>query len=155
MKLLEIAVAVVFSLCVVEARGQWPLGTFGYGSYYAPGMYANDTRQPYFALNPPVYYSYAVPRPYGYSPFPYPGYVETPHVPAAEPQTLMNPYFLDAPTEPKSPTDALPTPKSVPTPAPAKSSSLHKQASAKRPAAPQPLRIVNPYFDGIAAGVAK
>jgi hypothetical protein len=35
---------------------------------------------PYYALHPPVYYSYPVPRSYGYSPFAYPGCVPTPDV---------------------------------------------------------------------------
>jgi hypothetical protein len=35
---------------------------------------------PYFALHPPVYYSLSVPRTYGYSPFAYPGSMETPEV---------------------------------------------------------------------------
>ena len=35
---------------------------------------------PYFALHPPVYYSYPVPRTYGYSPFAYPPYVMTPEI---------------------------------------------------------------------------
>jgi hypothetical protein len=52
---------------------------------------------PYFALHPPVYYSYPVPRPYGYSPFAYPGWVRTPDVPAPlQPATVVNP-FLDKP----------------------------------------------------------
>ena len=34
----------------------------GYSSEYVP----------YYAMHPPVYYSYPVPRPYGYSPFAYP-----------------------------------------------------------------------------------
>lgn len=150
MKSFAFAVALVLAVSCVEARAQWPLGTFGYGSYYAPGMYANDTRVPYFSLHPPVYYSYPVPRPYGYSPWAYPGWTETPHVPSAEPQTLVNPYFLDAPAraiEPKSPSDA---PQQIP----AKPSALNKQASAKKTHDVQPLRIQNPYFHGIAAGGA-
>src|ERR1700742_789907 len=35
---------------------------------------------PYYALHPPVYYSYPVPRTYGYSPFAYPPSVMTPDV---------------------------------------------------------------------------
>src|SRR5436305_2234169 len=35
---------------------------------------------PYFALHPPVYYSYPVPRTYGYSPFAYGPEVMTPDV---------------------------------------------------------------------------
>jgi hypothetical protein len=57
-------------------------------------LYAN--RQipvpPYYALHPPVYYSYPVPRPYGYSPFAYPGSVPTPDVLAPQPATILNPF---------------------------------------------------------------
>jgi hypothetical protein len=40
-----------------------------------------------------VYYSYPVPRTYGYSPFAYPPYVMTPEVAQqAEPVQIVNPY---------------------------------------------------------------
>ncbi len=54
-------------------NGGLGLGFFNYGA----GSYQ---RPPYFAMFPPVYYSYAVPRPYGYSPFAYPPGVTTPEV---------------------------------------------------------------------------
>ena len=44
---------------------------YGYSTYYSTGV-------PYFALHPPVYYSYRVARTYGYSPFAYPPGVLTP-----------------------------------------------------------------------------
>ena len=50
---------------------------------------------PYFALHPPVYYSYPVPRSYGYSPFAYPGIIATPEVvePAqAQAAEVINPH---------------------------------------------------------------
>src|SRR5262245_48352075 len=48
---------------------------------------------PYFALHPPVYYSYPVPRTYGYTPFAYPPYVMTPDVVEdKQPTTIENPY---------------------------------------------------------------
>jgi hypothetical protein len=50
-----------------------------YGSPYAPAYWGcgyqttcHDSHVPYFALHPPVYYSYRVARTYGYSPFAYP-----------------------------------------------------------------------------------
>jgi hypothetical protein len=50
-------------------------------------------RIPYYALYPPVYYSYPVPRTYGYSPFAYPPGTMTPEAPpqikAAE---YINPF---------------------------------------------------------------
>jgi hypothetical protein len=55
-------------------------------------IYTQD-RIPYFAQHPPVYYSYVVPRPYGYSPYAYPGTVMTPErAPQAKPATIINPF---------------------------------------------------------------
>jgi hypothetical protein len=150
MSRISLAVTLVFAVTVAaEARAYWPLGSFGYGSYYAPGMYAADTRVPYFALHPPVYYSYPVPRPYGYSPWAYPGWVPTPHVEALEPQTLVNPYYLDAPgsgAPSSSPTPAAPT-QATPL-------GLHKQVSNRSAAPAKPLRIVNPHFVPVAGEAA-
>ena len=62
-----------------NASGQYD----GYGGHYAwwgycwPENYVVDT-PPYFAVHPPVYYSYMVARTYGYSPFAYPPGVLTP-----------------------------------------------------------------------------
>ena len=49
---------------------------------------------PYFSLHPPVYYSYPVPRTYGYSPYAYPGTVMTPEIvsPAAA-LPIENPHM--------------------------------------------------------------
>ncbi len=47
------------------------------GTMYGLGLVPTP---PYFALHPPVYYSCPVPRSYGYSPFAYPGCVQTPEV---------------------------------------------------------------------------
>ena len=54
----------------------------GWGWGYDMGCLYNslDYNVPYFAAHPPVYYSYPVPRTYGYSPFAYPPYVMTPEV---------------------------------------------------------------------------
>ena len=68
------------------ARADWPythpanLGPTAYGvsgTMYGLGLVPVP---PYFALHPPVYYSCPVPRSYGYSPYAYPGCVETPQV---------------------------------------------------------------------------
>lgn len=49
---------------------------------------------PYYAAFPPVYYSYPVPRTYGYSPFAYLPTEKTPEVVMeVEPLSMMNPYF--------------------------------------------------------------
>lgn len=48
---------------------------------------------PYFAIHPPVYYSYPVPRTYGYTPWAYPSYVMTPTIQApAQPAMFENPH---------------------------------------------------------------
>lgn len=61
----------------------------GYGWLYQSLQY----NVPYFAAYPPVYYSYPVPRTYGYSPFAYPPGVMTPEI-VGEPQPLeiINPH---------------------------------------------------------------
>lgn len=74
----------------------------GFGGYggCADGLSLYRGRQvpvpPYFALHPPVYYSAPVARPYGYSPFPYPGDVRTPEpvvgVARAAAKVVENPF---------------------------------------------------------------
>ncbi len=68
------------------ARADWPythpnyLGPTAFGvtgTMYGLGLVPTP---PYYALHPPVYYSCPVPRSYGYSPFAYPGCVQTPEV---------------------------------------------------------------------------
>jgi hypothetical protein len=81
----------------------WNYGGCGYGYGYGPwGGY--NGQAPYFAWNPPVYYSYPVAYPYGYSPYPNPPYAiaaEAPGVsvaasaasPAQQPPLrIANPY---------------------------------------------------------------
>jgi hypothetical protein len=88
---------------------------------------------PYFAIHPPVYYSHPVPRPYGYSPFAYPGWVGTPELTAAPPcpQNMDNPYV--EPTSTKV------------------DESTQEQDSAKADEFasrdPQPEYVTNPYVD--------
>ncbi len=66
--------------------GGYGLGFYNYSSYDMP-------RIPYYALYPPVYYSYPVARPYGYSPFAYPPGVLTPEAPARpKAAEYRNPY---------------------------------------------------------------
>ena len=73
-----------------HAQNGYGLGFFNYGD----GGYGINYRQPpYYALYPPVYYSYPVARPYGYSPFAYPPGVLTPEAkPALGGQTYINPF---------------------------------------------------------------
>jgi hypothetical protein len=64
---------------------------YGYG-WMPWSLYAGEYI-PYHALHPPVYYSYPVPRSYGYSPFAYPPGTPTPEVHfAPEPKVVPNHY---------------------------------------------------------------
>lgn len=82
---------------------------------------------PYYALHPPVYYSYPVPRTYGYSPFAYPPGVMTPEITMApQPETIINPH--------------------VPAGAP-EASAIKTDTSASVNRQPEPLVIYNPYVD--------
>ena len=83
-----VAVVAAFSMNTKSASAQVAYSPWGHGGYgsqwfgfferpYASGRIPTP---PYFAIHPPVYYSYAVPRSYGYSPFAYPGSVRTPEI---------------------------------------------------------------------------
>ena len=74
-------------------------GWFGYySSPYATGLIPMP---PYYAIHPPVYYSQPVPRTYGYSPYAYPGTVQTPEI--VEPEMIENPHATEpAKEEPAS-----------------------------------------------------
>ena len=85
----------------------------GWGGYW-PGYSIYSTESiPYFSQHPPVYYSYPVPRTYGYSPYAYPPGIMTPDIAPADlgPQTIVNPFVPSLP-EPK-PTEAERTAKRV------------------------------------------
>jgi hypothetical protein len=102
---------------------------FGGGSFGCGWDIAELYRQlynnlPYFALHPPVYYSYPVPRTYGYSPFAYPPGVMTPDVAAIQPLEIINPH--------------VPSPQEKPV-------SVEKDQTASAGLQPQPLVILNPY----------
>lgn len=74
------------------------MGFFNYGGNYN----INQQRIPYYALYPPVYYSYAMARPYGYSPFAYPPGVMTPEArPEAAAAEYRNPFV--PPRDPSQP----------------------------------------------------
>jgi hypothetical protein len=62
-----------------------------WGWYPLGGLYTADA-PPYFAVHPPVYYSYVVRRPYGYSPFPYSPETLTPERPPLSPVVVHNDY---------------------------------------------------------------
>ena len=93
--LMAACAAMFLSFGMAQASAQDGLG-LGYGYGYGYGNYPLYGRDhiPYYALHPPVYYSYPVPRPYGWSPFAYPGTVQTPDVDfaaAIAPKTIENP----------------------------------------------------------------
>ena len=96
-------------------------GGWGYGNnnddccndlYGFPGDWR---RIPFFALHPPVYYSAPVARPYGYSPFAYPGWVTTPAPDDGGSKEIINPFTppKPAPTKKVQPT-AGPTADAAP-----------------------------------------
>ena len=58
-----------------------PYSSGGWGFNWPTGYYGGEAI-PYFSLYPPVYYSYRVPRTFGYSPFAYPPGV---FIPGSEP----------------------------------------------------------------------
>ncbi len=69
--------------------GGFGLGFYNYGGYNG----GNGALLPHYALFPPVYYSYPVPRPYGYSPFAYPPGTLTPNVaPPPAAASFNNPF---------------------------------------------------------------
>lgn len=101
----------------------------GYDMGYLYGVMAYNV--PHFAAFPPVYYSYPVPRTYGYSPFAYPPGTMTPDVVMGgeEPLEIVNPYV---PSKETSTTTADQSASAAP--------------QDKRQ--PVPLVIVNPYVAG-------
>jgi hypothetical protein len=115
-------------------------GGYGYGYGYWDigrlyGVLADNV--PYYAAFPPVYYSYPVPRTYGYSPFAYPPGVMTPEVEFVEPLAIDNPYFSGA-TEAES----------------AEAAEAAVDQTTAAPASAGPLEIVNPYVAPAGAKLA-
>jgi hypothetical protein len=113
-------------------------GGWGWG-YDMGGLYNSlDYNVPYFAAHPPVYYSYPVPRTYGYSPFAYPPYVMTPDVEmgSEQPMEIVNPYVPSTQQTPKANAD--------------QSAAAEPQKNRQ----PEPLVIINPYVAG-AGSIAK
>jgi hypothetical protein len=85
---------------VSSAKAQ--CGGSPYFSQWNYRAYSMDS-VPYFALHPPVYYSYPVPRTYGYSPFAYPFGSPTPEIaPVTANQEIINPYVPQEPKPKKS-----------------------------------------------------
>jgi len=86
-----------FNGCGGHGCGGFGIGV-GIGGYNDICGYAELYRQlynnlPFYALHPPVYYSYPVPRTYGYSPFAYPPNVLTPEIVGeVKPLEIINPH---------------------------------------------------------------
>jgi hypothetical protein len=53
---------------------------------------------PYFALHPPVYYSYPIARTYGYSPYAYPFWTKTPEIEPPRPVIFQNGHIRGSTT---------------------------------------------------------
>jgi len=159
-RIFSVAVILVVALAAADAKAQWGglPGFPGYGGYGYNGYSVYDQdRQPYFALHPPVYYSYPpVPRTFGYSPFAYPGWIKTPdHACAVDPQTIMNPYFDQGVPTPVAPgieaSPAVPGNPAAPgapqaAPPAIKKSQFRATPGANQSVETKPLRIINPHF---------
>ena len=63
--------ALALSLTSTARAGVRSPYLMAYYGYHSPSIYSLE-QPPYFALHPPVYYSYPVARPYGFSPYPCP-----------------------------------------------------------------------------------
>lgn len=118
------AAAVLVGATAPTAQAQ-TCGGYGWGYGY---LYNSlEYNVPYFAAHPPVYYSYPVPRTYGYSPFAYPPHVMTPevvHEGTVQPAVIINPYVPSNDSHKAEPPE-------------------DRTASAS--SQPQPLVIINPY----------
>ena len=83
--------------------GYWGPG-YGYGYYWTGYRHFTRPDIPYYAINPPVYYSHPVKRPYGFSPYAWLPAYERPIAPPAAggagshgrsrpaPLKIVNPY---------------------------------------------------------------
>jgi hypothetical protein len=76
-----------------------PYSSNGWGYGWPATSYAGEAI-PYFSLFPPVYYSYPVPRTYGYSPFAYPPGFVTPSPQLARAAITQNSYAMSGGAEP-------------------------------------------------------
>ncbi len=121
--LLVFALAAVAASQAAAADGPVGYGGWGHWAYYFPNypLYGREYI-PYYALHPPVYYSFPIPRTYGRSPFAYPpcGCGPEPVLEVAQPKVITNP-FVDHSEVP--------------------------HASTPRSAAIQPKRVINPYVN--------
>lgn len=101
LRLFPICLVAILATSVVCAGTTEPWATpatpapcgFGGLSYHCwpAGLYTREYIA-YHALHPPVYYSYPIPRTYGYSPFAYPPGTRTPEIAAPTPEVVPNPH---------------------------------------------------------------
>jgi hypothetical protein len=129
-RILLLAAVTVISSAASSALAQCAAygGGYGFGAWDVGRLYrVLADNVPYHAAFPPVYYSYPVPRTYGYSPFAYPPGVMTPEV-ETQPQVIDNPYTAPGP-EAVTPQAEL---------GPADETTIVPRES-------QPLVIINPY----------
>lgn len=121
-KLVWITLSVVASFCCLgtaeaEEGGFHVIYGDGYG--YGSGVnrfFHSDRQIPYFAEHPPVYYSYPVPRTYGYSPYAYPGWFKTPTLKVdVAPLSVINPHVTPVSAKPDNRTTGVdrPVPRMV------------------------------------------
>jgi hypothetical protein len=131
MILLVLVATALAAAPTTQAQGYVGCNGGGWGWGYDLGALYNslDYNVPYFAAHPPVYYSYPVPRTYGYSPFAYPPNVMTPDVVMGDeaPLEIVNPYVPSTQQTPAANAD--------------QSAAAARQANRQ----PQPLVIMNPY----------
>lgn len=112
-KWIFVSVVGVLGLCLpqtVSAQCDAYGGLFGgtcWGGYFSPSTYSGEP-VPYFSLHPPVYYSYRVPRTYGYSPFPYPPGVLTPGSEPPRAAVTQNVYTMGSGEMPEGQQDRQP-----------------------------------------------
>jgi hypothetical protein len=133
-RVLILLVLVAASSAASGARAQCAGYGGGWGAWDVGRLYGVLSQNvPHFAAFPPVYYSYPVPRTYGYSPFAYPPGVMTPEIEIAEPLAVTNPYFRES-------GETAPAAAKV------------DQTAAT--ATPQPRLIVNPYVEHPAPALA-
>jgi len=98
------AFALIIALAPAVAQAQCPTGVQSslYGLGGLRGLYGNGhfEKRPYFALNPPVYYSQPVARPYGYSPYALPpGALPVEPQISETPAAIVNPFFTSGKVE--------------------------------------------------------
>ena len=89
------------AICVLPSAAVAACGPyFAWGGFapwtYGPRSVYVDEHVPYYAMHPPVYYSYPVPRTYGHLPYPYVTAPVARNVAWREPRVVVNPYAVES-----------------------------------------------------------